>query len=185
MSSDKDFTFDNRKYILSVNGLIIVGNPNIKQFREEQNEDCFIEFQIVEPEKSVYIEFFKCTSEAGSGRILMKDFLTHLLTYPAISKNTKISLTAHAFSIHNYRINHQSHDKLINYYKKLGFSPIEEGSSKLIGDLGAIIEKIENYPGDKKRKLSEDSSTKKRKKSEGGSKKKRKTKGIRYTKRQM
>ena len=188
MNSDTDFTFDNRKYILSVDGLFSEHDTtNIKKFREEQNEECYIEFTIVEPDNSVYIDYFKCTSEAGSGRILMKDFLTYLLNYPqsiAISKNTKISLTADAFALHNYRIRRKDHDKLIKYYQQLGFSLIKKDSSKLIGDLGTIIEKIENYTGDKKGKKSEYSSTKKKKKSEGGSKKKRKTKGIRYTKRQ-
>ncbi len=161
---------------------------NIKTFREELNEECFIEFKIVEPEKSVNIEYFKCTSEVGSGRILMKDFLTYLLDYPqsiAISKKTEISLNAYAFILRNDRIRQKSNNKLIKYYKKIGFSLIDKDDRKLTGNLGKIIKKIEtyneDYPEDRERKSTEKSSTKK---SEGGGKKKNKTKKIRYTKRQ-
>lgn len=174
MSADENITIDGNNYTLSTNNLLSRINRNAKQFKRTDNHDCFIEFTFAVYTRSVWIDFWNCTSEKGTGRLLMKDFLTYLLTNPqqiTINEDTIIQAYAVASTIQNSRITHINDSKLINYYNQIGFNDVETGGiTKVSGTIRNIIDKITSYrsapSGGKFRKT-----------------KRRKTKRRRYTKR--
>ncbi len=82
MSADENITIDGNNYTLSTNNLLSRIKNNVKQFKRTDNHDCFIEFQFAQYNNRCWIEYWNCTSEKGTGLVLMKDFLTYLLTNP-------------------------------------------------------------------------------------------------------
>ena len=172
MSVDETITIDETDYLLSTNNLLSRIKGGVKQFKKPDNPNCFIEFQFAQYNNRVWIEYWKCTSEKGTGLVLMKDFLTYLLTKEqpiAINESTVIQAYPKATAIPNPRITDRSQEKLINFYTAIGFDNIEtlSGFKKVSGTISNIINKIVDY--------------KKKSKNVGG--KKRKTKKRRYTKR--
>ncbi len=173
MSADENITIDGNNYTLSTNNLLSRINRNAKQFKRTDNHDCFIEFAFDQYNR-VWIDFWNCSSEKGTGRLLMKDFLTYLLTNPQqipINEDTIIQAYPVASTIRNPRITHINDNKLINYYIQIGFNNLEKGGiTKVSGTIRNIIDKITSYrsapSGGKFRKT-----------------KRRKTKRRRYTKR--
>ena len=170
MSDDENVKINDTDYLLSTNNLLSRIKYGVKQFKRTDNHDCFIEFQFTQYNNSVWIEYWKCTSEKGTGLVLMKDFLTYLLNSSqsiAINDSTVIQAYPKATAIPNPRITDRSQEKLINFYTAIGFNNIETviGFKKVSGTISNIINKIADYKS----------------KNVGG--KKRKTKKRRYTKR--
>jgi len=79
MSDDETVKINDTDYLLSTNNLLSRIKNGVKQFKKTDNPDCFIEFQFAQYNNRVWIEYWKCTSEKGTGLVLMKDFLNYLL----------------------------------------------------------------------------------------------------------
>ena len=175
MSDDENVTIEDTDYLLSTNNLLSRIKSGVKQFKKPDNPNCFIEFQFAQYNNRVWIEYWKCTSEKGTGLVLMKDFLTYLLTNPqpiTINESTLIQAYPKAKAIPNPRVTDRSQEKLVNFYTAIGFDNVEtvSGFTKVSGTIRNIIDKILIYKstriGGKKRKT-----------------KRRKTKRRRYTNR--
>lgn len=124
----------------------------------------------------MWIDYWFCDDVIkGTGRVLMKDFLTYLLNYSIkqpiyINKNTIIKAYAVASIAETYshkKITKSNNQKLIHYYKAMGFTEKNEGGPTIVsGTIDNIIKTITNYIGGKKQNT-----------------KRRKTKRKRYTNR--
>jgi hypothetical protein len=177
MNADENIIINGNNYTLSTNNLLSRIKDGVKQFKRTDNNECFIEFQFTQYNQSVWIDYWKCTSVKGTGVVVMKDFLTYLLnnkTQPInIMRTTIIQAYAVASAIPNPRVTDRSQEKLVDFYKKIGFNVVENkgGFTKVSGTIENIIEKITNHSGGKFRK------TKRRKT------KRRKTKRRMYTNR--
>ena len=175
MSDDENVKINDTDYLLSTNNLYKRDNNNIIKFQRTDNPDCFIAFEFDKFNSKVWIKFWKCTSEKGTGLVLMKDFLNYLLNSSqsiAINDFTVIQAYPKATAIPNPRITDRSQEKLIKFYTAIGFDKKENvgsewggGITKVSGTISNIINKIADYKS----------------KNVGG--KKRKTKKRRYTKR--
>lgn len=175
MSADENITIDGNNYTLSTNNLLSRIKSGVKQFKKNDNPNCFIEFQFAQYNNRVWIEYWNCTSEKGIGLVLMKDFLTYLLTNPqsiTINESTVIQAYPKSRAIPNPRVTDRSQEKLVNFYTAIGFDNVEtvSGFTKVSGTIRNIIDKIIIYKsariGGKRIKT-----------------KRRKTKRRRYTKR--
>ena len=174
MSADENFTIEGNDYTLSTRNLLSRIKNDVKQFKRTDNYDCFIEFKFAEYNNRVWIKFWKCTSEKGTGVLLMKDFLTYLLSNSqpiTINEFTIIQAYPKASAIPNSRVTDRNQEKLVNFYIEIGFDNVEMVGrfTKVSGTIGNIIHAIINYRksgGRKKRKT-----------------KRRKTKRRKYTKR--
>ena len=180
MSADTNITIDGNNYKLSTNNPYTKRNPNILKFETIENTNCFVAFEFDKNNSSVWIKFWNCTSEKGTGVVLMKDFLTYLLDNPQpinINKSTVIQAHPKATAIQNPRVTDRNQTKLISFYATIGFENKENeggewggGVTKVSGTIDNIINKITSYRsariGGKFRKT-----------------KRRKTKRRRYTKR--
>ena len=88
---DQIITINDNSYTLSKK------NSLKKQFKRADKPDCFIEFLFIR--STVWVDVWFCDDIKGTGRVLMKDFLTYLLQYRMkqpiyIDKNTKIQAYA-------------------------------------------------------------------------------------------
>jgi hypothetical protein len=173
MSDDETVKINDTDYLLSTNNLLSRIKNGVKQFKKTDNPDCFIEFQFAQYNNRVWIEYWKCTSEKGTGLVLMKDFLNYLLNSSqsiVINDFTVIQAYPKATAILNPRITDRSQEKLIKFYTAIGFDNIETVGEfkKVSGTISNIINKIADYKS----------------KNVGGKKRKNeKTKKRRYTKR--
>ena len=122
-------------------------------FKKQAN--CYISYNIkYSNEESsmcnpqVYINIFRSDSEvAGTGRTMMKDLLTYLLMNGNFSGNTQISLVPEALSKLQRGLVHDN-EKLVAYYKKIGFdTELNRGFGfvKLSGTIKHVIKKIDTY----------------------------------------
>lgn len=118
-------------------------------FKKQAN--CYITYIVKHSKEglaTVYINIFRSDGEvAGTGRTMMKDLLTYLLMNANFSENTQISLVPEALSKLQRDIVHDN-EKLVAYYKKIGFDTEMNrsfGFVKLSGTIKHIIKKIETY----------------------------------------
>jgi hypothetical protein len=96
----------------------------ITRYTFQKQANCYITYNVKQPKDgsaTVYINIFRSDSEvAGTGRTMMKDLLTYLLMNANFSENTQISLVPEALSKLQRGIVHDN-EKLVAYYKKIGF----------------------------------------------------------------
>ena len=123
----------------------------ITRYTFKKQADCYITYNIKnlkEGSATVYINKFRSDGEvAGTGRIMMKDLLTYLLMNANFSENTQISLVPEALSKLQRGIVHDN-EKLVAYYKKIGFDTELNrsfGFVKLSGTIKHIINRIDAY----------------------------------------
>lgn len=123
----------------------------ITRYKFQKQANCYITYNVKhsnEGSASVYINMFRSDGEvAGTGRTMMKDLLTYLLMNANFSENTQISLVPEALSKLQRGIVHD-HEKLVAYYKKIGFDTELHrsfGFVKLSGTIKHIIKKIDAY----------------------------------------
>jgi len=118
-------------------------------FKKQAN--CYITYIVKHSKEglaTVYINIFRSDGEVtGTGRTMMKDLLTYLLMNANFSENTQISLVPEALSKLQRGIVHDN-EKLVAYYKKIGFDTEMNkgfGFVKLSGTIKHIIKKIDTY----------------------------------------
>ena len=123
----------------------------ITRYTFQKQANCYITYNVKQPKDgsaTVYINIFRSDSEvAGTGRTMMKDLLTYLLMNANFSENTQISLVPEALSKLQRGIVHDN-EKLVAYYKKIGFDTELNrsfGFVKLSGTIKHIIAKINAY----------------------------------------
>ena len=123
----------------------------ITRYTFKKQADCYITYNIKnlkEGSATVYINKFRSDGVvAGTGRIMMKDLLTYLLMNANFSENTQISLVPEALSKLQRGIVHDN-EKLVAYYKKIGFDTELNrsfGFVKLSGTIKHIINRIDAY----------------------------------------
>ena len=134
---------------VNVNGTNYVISDGLvsKKFALSENPDCFIEFTVVDI-NLLKIDLFKCSSTAGTGRILMYDLFYFLITNNYITQQTKVTLVPAAYVLYVERIT-PNQPNLLEYYYKLGFdkreSIDENGVITLSGIVGHIMWNISQY----------------------------------------
>jgi hypothetical protein len=124
---------------------------SITRYTFQKQANCYITYNVKhskEGSATVYINMFRSDGEvAGTGRIMMKDLLTYLLMNANFSENTQISLVPEALSKLQRSLVHDN-EKLVAYYKKIGFDTELNrsfGFVKLSGTIKHIIKKIDAY----------------------------------------
>jgi hypothetical protein len=124
---------------------------SITRYTFQKQSNCYITYNVKQPREgsaTVYINMFRSDGEvAGTGRIMMKDLLTYLLMNANFSGNSQISLVPEALSKLQRGIIHDN-EKLVAYYKKIGFDTELNrsfGFVKLSGTIKHIIKKIDAY----------------------------------------
>lgn len=124
---------------------------SITRYTFQKQANCYITYNVKQPREgsaTVYINMFRSDGEvAGTGRIMMKDLLTYLLMNANFSENTQISLVPEALSKLQRSLVHDN-EKLVAYYKKIGFdTELNRGIGfvKLSGTIKHIITKIDAY----------------------------------------
>lgn len=123
----------------------------ITRYTFKKQASCYITYNVKHPREglaAVYINIFRSDGEvAGTGRTMMKDLLTYFLMNANFSENTQISLVPEALSKLQRGIVHDN-EKLVAYYKKIGFDTELNrsfGFVKLSGTIKHIIAKINAY----------------------------------------
>lgn len=123
----------------------------ITRYTFQKQANCYITYNVKhskECSETVYINMFRSDGEvAGTGRTMMKDLLTYLLMNANFSGNTQISLVPEALSKLQRGIVHDN-EKLVAYYKKIGFDTELNrsfGFVKLSGTIKHIINRIDAY----------------------------------------
>ena len=123
----------------------------ITRYTFQKQANCYITYNVKHSKEglsTVYINMFRSDSEVpGTGRTMMKDLLTYLLMNDNFSENTQISLVPEALSKLQRGIIHDN-EKLVAYYKKIGFdTELNRGIGfvKLSGTIKHIITKIDAY----------------------------------------
>jgi hypothetical protein len=111
---------------------IIIKNADshYTKFKSVNNDKCFIEFEKSDYAKNrVFMQVFQCFGQPGFGRKMLHDFLQYYKSkYPnasqiELSPEPFLDSTASREEMEAFDDNYDAHlEKLVAYYKKLGFS---------------------------------------------------------------
>ena len=116
-----------------------------EKFMRKDNQKCCIHYTIQENTFSIIISSFSCGD--GLGRILLRALLIFIKENNInIDDTTSVILTPEPYIIESVLFKGiRNEEKLINYYKKIGFEFPPDEQIHMIGTIGNIINKINDY----------------------------------------